>query len=407
MERDERETEDEKQDAGEQDAAQADIEPQTPAEEAPASTETASSAEPLPDYYAVLGVPAGSGRRTIAEAYDRLARELQPDEHAPPTDVRRMMQVDEAFDFLDNAKRRAEYDRSLGIETIPEARRGPFADRGLVLAVALIMSGVAAIVAAALVLFVDFSGDEEKAGPLVTNASGLQYVDLKVGDGPQPKAGDQVTVHYVGMLEDGTVFDDSREGDTPFTFLLGQAAVIEGWDEGISTMNEGGKRKLIIPPDLAYGEEGLGDIIPPNTKLIFEVELIDIKEGITEVAPGSPPEIEGKEETTGSGLKYIDIEEGTGIVPATGQRVSVHYTGWLESDGSKFDSSLDRGQPFEFTFGQGNVIAGWDEGLATMKVGGKRRLIVPGDLAYGAGGYPPVIPANATLIFDVELLDVR
>jgi FKBP-type peptidyl-prolyl cis-trans isomerase len=124
------------------------------------------------------------------------------------------------------------------------------------------------------------------------------------------------------------------------------------------------------------------------------------------VAPNSPPEITGDEVATGSGLKYIEIEEGTGVTPLNGQTVSVHYTGWLQSGGTKFDSSLDRGQPFEFPLGQGRVIAGWDEGLATMKIGGKRRLIIPPDLGYGPGGSGP-IPANATLIFDVELLDVR
>ncbi|HSP53980.1 MAG TPA: FKBP-type peptidyl-prolyl cis-trans isomerase, partial [Dehalococcoidia bacterium] len=242
-------------------------------------------------------------------------------------------------------------------------------------------------------------------GPLVTTQSGLQYRDLKVGAGLQPKKGDQVTVHYVGKLENGTVFDDSRAKDTPFTFILGKAAVPPGFDEGISTMREGGERRLIIPPDLGYGASGLGDMIPPNATVIFEIELLDVKEVTT--APDKPPAVEGEEITTPSGLKYIDIEQGTGVTPAAGQRVSVHYTGWLQSDGTKFDSSVDRGQPFEFTLGQGNVIAGWDEGLATMKVGGKRRLIVPPDLAYGAEGVAPAIPPNATLIFDVQLLDVR
>ena len=109
---------------------------------------------------------------------------------------------------------------------------------------------------------------------------------------------------------------------------------------------------------------------------------------------------------TDSGLEYIDIEVGSGQSPQTGQTVSVHYTGWL-ADGTKFDSSLDGGQPFSFPIGQGKVIKGWDEGVATMKVGGKRRLIIPPELGYGASGYPPVIPANAQLIFDVELLEIR
>ena len=109
--------------------------------------------------------------------------------------------------------------------------------------------------------------------------------------------------------------------------------------------------------------------------------------------------------TTPSGLKYIDIKEGTGATPKTGQTVSVHYTGTLE-DGTKFDSSRDRGQPFKFKLGQGQVIKGWDEGLSTMKVGGERKLIIPPDLGYGARGAGGVIPPNATLNFDVELLGI-
>jgi peptidylprolyl isomerase len=110
--------------------------------------------------------------------------------------------------------------------------------------------------------------------------------------------------------------------------------------------------------------------------------------------------------TTPSGLKYVDLTEGDGATPTTGQTVTVHYTGTLEN-GKKFDSSRDRGQPFSFKIGVGQVIQGWDEGVGSMKVGGRRTLIIPSELGYGSRGAGGVIPPNATLIFDVELLDVK
>ncbi len=116
------------------------------------------------------------------------------------------------------------------------------------------------------------------------------------------------------------------------------------------------------------------------------------------------------EVTTSSGLRIIDVKVGTGPVPQSGQTVTVNYTGWLFVDGKKgkkFDSSLDRNQPFSFTIGQGQVIKGWDEGVATMHVGGHRTLIIPPDLGYGANGAGGVIPPGATLMFDVDLLGVK
>ncbi|MDF0652677.1 MAG: FKBP-type peptidyl-prolyl cis-trans isomerase [Nitrospira sp.] len=113
-----------------------------------------------------------------------------------------------------------------------------------------------------------------------------------------------------------------------------------------------------------------------------------------------------QEVTTSSGLKYVDQVVGTGDVAVAGKTANVHYTGWLEN-GKKFDSSVDRGQPFSFPLGAGRVIKGWDEGVQGMKVGGKRKLTIPSDLGYGSRGAGGVIPPNATLIFDVELLGVR
>jgi hypothetical protein len=112
------------------------------------------------------------------------------------------------------------------------------------------------------------------------------------------------------------------------------------------------------------------------------------------------------EVTTASGLKYVDEVVGTGVSPKTGQNVTVHYTGTLV-DGTKFDSSVDKGQPYKFRLGVDPVIQGWVEGLMTMKAGGKRRLIIPAELGYGVSGNPPKIPPNATLIFEVELLSVN
>lgn len=127
--------------------------------------------------------------------------------------------------------------------------------------------------------------------------------------------------------------------------------------------------------------------------------------------PDAPATIAGNNMTeentisTASGLKYVELKEGDGASPTTGQTVVVHYTGTLE-DGTKFDSSRDRGSPFQFKIGVGQVIKGWDEGVGTMKVGGRRKLIIPPDLGYGSRGAGGVIPPNATLVFDVELLKI-
>lgn len=240
-------------------------------------------------------------------------------------------------------------------------------------------------------------------GKTVTTASGLQYTEIVAGDGPAAQAGDIVSVHYTGKLTDGTKFDSSVDRGQPFQFPLGAGRVIKGWDEGIALMKKGGKATLTIPPELGYGARGAGGVIPPNATLVFDVELVDILQG----APAAPTQVDAADyQTTAVGLKYYDFVVGDGAAPQKGKQVIVHYTGWL-LDGKKFDSSLDRGEPFAFTIGVGQVIRGWDEGVLTMQVGGKRQLVIPPELGYGPSGAGGVIPPNATLVFEVQLLDVK
>ena len=218
---------------------------------------------------------------------------------------------------------------------------------------------------------------------LITTASGLKYEDLVAGTGASPAPTDVVTVNYTGTLQDGTVFDASRLHGGPISFPLNQ--VIKGWTEGVGSMKVGGTRKLVIPPELGYGNRANGSI-PANSTLTFIVELIDIPKGTPQV-------------------KIEDVQVGTGAEAVPGKRVTVNYTGKLEN-GKVFDSSVGK-QPFTFDLGAGQVIAGWDQGVKGMKVGGKRILTIPPELGYGAQGAAGVIPPNATLIFEVELLDVK
>ncbi|RMG97758.1 MAG: FKBP-type peptidyl-prolyl cis-trans isomerase [Chloroflexi bacterium] len=234
-----------------------------------------------------------------------------------------------------------------------------------------------------------------------TTDSGLQYYNLEEGDGETPEAGDLVSVEYVIWLQDGLTYVGSSEDQgQPFEFALGSGRVFPGWDEAVSTMRVGDKRQLVIPPELGLGEQGGGSVIPPNATLIMQVELVDIRK------PAQIMELDDDQyEVTEGGVKYYDIKPGDGPAAESGMTLEVHYTGWLE-DGTKFDSSLDAGRTFQFVLGAGMVIPGWDEGLVGMKVGGVRQLVIPSELAYGSTGAGGVIPPDATLIFQVELVSI-
>ena len=144
----------------------------------------------------------------------------------------------------------------------------------------------------------------------------------------------------------------------------------------------------------------------PRLADVFKSTAWALGFALNAMAPGASDAATSQEVTTPSGLKYQDVKQGTGDVATAGKNVSVHYTGWL-TNGTKFDSSKDRGQPFEFPLGGGRVIRGWDEGVQGMKVGGVRKLTIPPELGYGARGAGGVIPPNATLVFEVELLGVK
>lgn len=144
------------------------------------------------------------------------------------------------------------------------------------------------------------------------------------------------------------------------------------------------------------------------TKSLRLLALVVGLAGAALAADGGPTKVDQKDvKTTPSGLKYAILKAGDGAEAKKGQKVRVHYTGWLEDGGKKFDSSVDRDEPFEFTLGVGQVIKGWDEGVAGMKTGEKRQLVIPAKLGYGDRGAGGVIPPGATLIFDVELLGVK
>ncbi len=257
-----------------------------------------------------------------------------------------------------------------------------------------------------LVLLPPLSFDAHAAPPTeigqqVKTNSGLIYVTTKAGAGQPVRKGETVTVHYTGTLQDGTKFDSSRDRGQPFEVPIGLGKVIAGWDEGIVGMLPGEQRTLTIPPQLGYGARGAGSVIPPNATLTFDVELIGVQ-----TLPNTSPTEPGKPRKLDSGLILETITPGNGPTAEPGDAVTVHYTGTLQ-DGTKFDSSRDRGQPFEVPIGVGDLIKGWDIGIVGMKVGERRKLTVPPELGYGTRGAGEVIPPNATLIFDVELINVK
>jgi peptidylprolyl isomerase len=258
-----------------------------------------------------------------------------------------------------------------------------------------------------------------KEPEVITLKSGLQYLDDSLGTGREAKADNLVSIHFKGwmvpkdtaseLFSDWTTdqskgmlsLGDSKMRNQPVKFILNSGSFIKGTDEGIVGMKTGGIRTIIIPSKLAYGEAGIG-FIPPNTDLKVVVELLEVKDKVV-------AEMWKVDSTlfksTPSGLKYAIISKGNGPAIELNKTVTIHYSGYL-MNGTIFDSSVEREEPIMFVVGQGQVMPGWDEGMQLLKKGDKARFIIPPQLAYGEMQLEK-IPANSTLIFDTEVIDVK
>lgn len=232
----------------------------------------------------------------------------------------------------------------------------------------------------------------------------LGIIDTQVGDGEAVEPGATVTVHYRGTFrESGEEFDSSYSRGEPAVFPL--SGVIAGFSEGLLGMKVGGKRRVEIPWDMAYGAQGRPPVIPPKSDLVFELELVGVDNPEPLEKPELETEFEGEPKDLGDGLIVRDIKTGIGeegLKP--GATAIVHYRGVLAETGEQFDASYDRGEPAKFRLDPGALIEGFSRGLLGMKAGGKRRIEIPAALGYGSRGSPPVIPSDADLIFEVELL---
>ena len=256
-----------------------------------------------------------------------------------------------------------------------------------------------------------FLAENAKKEGVVTTATGLQYEIIKEGTGAQATINDKVKTHYHGTLIDGKVFDSSVDRGEPATFPVN--GVIKGWQEGIPLMKEGAKYRFYIPQELAYGLQAPSPSIPAGSALIFDVELIEVNPGQGELkntikAGQDFLAANAKKEgvvTTESGLQYKVIKKGESEAhPTVQDRVKVHYHGTL-IDGTVFDSSVDRSTPA--TFGVGQVIKGWQEGIPLMTPGSKYIFYIPHELAYGTRAAGAKIKGGSALIFEVELFEIN
>lgn len=244
-------------------------------------------------------------------------------------------------------------------------------------------------------------GKQDWMNNLTTTPSGLKYTIIETGNGDEPTAGDMVAVHYLGVLEDDTFFDNSYDREEPLTFNYGVGQVIKGWDEGIGLLKPGGIAFFVIPPKLGYGDSEVLNI-PSNSTLYFILELVAVQKNEKLKAFNT----KGKDTISNpSGVKYIVVQEGEGEKPTKSDWAYFHFTGYLPS-GQIFDASVLRGEPVRINPGQIEFIPAWDEIIQMMNPGSKYHVIVPPKMGLGEQGLPGVVPPNTTLRFDIEMLSV-
>jgi peptidylprolyl isomerase len=241
--------------------------------------------------------------------------------------------------------------------------------------------------------------------PIIEKPSGdppneLVKEDIVVGTGPEATAGSLVDVDYVGnSWSTGKEFDNSWDRGAPFSLTLGAGSVISGWDQGIVGMKVGGRRKLVIPPDLAYGEQSPSPDIGPNETLVF---IVDLRYA------GTKPTVDLAGVVDTGSLQTKDLVVGTGEAVTETSTVRAQMVGYLLAGAKEFFSSWEAGQePASFSLGSGALIPGVEQGLVGMKAGGRRMIVVPASMGYGASGAGDgAIPPNAALVYVVDLLGV-
>lgn len=262
--------------------------------------------------------------------------------------------------------------------------------------------------------------------------SGMYFIEKQKGHGSKPDSGDIVKTHFAITLLDNTpVFSTFSKGKTPVEFTFGRKFDVKGFRQAISMMRPGGIATVIMPSSLAYGENGRGDLIPPFTPFVYNIQFIGVKTKAQVAKEKKAKFLQKKLESkkakeqeslnikkylkdnkinmkpSPSGLYIVYMNHGKGNLAKKGSKVKVNYIGKL-LDGSVFDSSFDKegGKPFEFVLGKGSVIKAWDEAISKMAEGGKATIIAPSKLCYGARGAGENIPPYSPLVFNVELVEV-